>query len=130
GGERLETTPLAIGEGLTSRVIETRVPLRIDTRAQADALGAIDTAIANESWLGVPILVGDRAIGMIALEALERFAFGDSDERLLSTLASSMGVALENARLFGETKRLLSEADQRASELAVVNEIGAALAAQ
>ena len=41
-----------------------------------------------------------------------------------------MGVALENARLFDETKRLLAETEQRASELAIINEIGTALAAQ
>ena len=57
-------------------------------------------------------------------------AFSEGDERLLSTLASSMGVALENARLFDETKRLLAETEQRNAELAVVNEIGAALAKQ
>ena len=49
-------------------------------------------------------------------------AFSESDERLVSTLAASMGVALENARLFDETKRLLAETDQRAAELAIVNE--------
>ena len=41
-----------------------------------------------------------------------------------------MGVALENARLFDETKRLLAVTDQRAAELALINEIGTALAAQ
>src|SRR5439155_5059768 len=40
------------------------------------------------------------------------------------------GVALENARLFDETKRLLTDTDERAAELAVVNEIGSALAKQ
>ena len=50
--------------------------------------------------------------------------------RLLSTLASSLSVALENARLFDETKRLLAETDQRTAELAVINEIGEALAQQ
>ena len=39
-----------------------------------------------------------------------------------------MGVALENARLFDETKRLLAETDERPAELAVINEIGEALA--
>ena len=39
-----------------------------------------------------------------------------------------MGVALENARLFDETKRLLAETEQRNAELAVINEIGEALA--
>ncbi len=35
-----------------------------------------------------------------------------------------MGVALENARLFDETKRLLTETDAAARELAIINEIG------
>ena len=51
-------------------------------------------------------------------------AFSEADQRLLGTLASSMGVALENARLFDETKRLLAETDQRAAELAIINEVG------
>src|SRR5260221_12245500 len=41
-----------------------------------------------------------------------------------------MGVALENARLFGETKRLLAETDERAKELAVVNSVQEGLAQQ
>ena len=73
---------------------------------------------------------GDRVTGAIALERLEKGAFGENDERLLSTLATSMGVALENARLFDETKRLLAETDDRAAELSVINEIGSALARQ
>ena len=45
------------------------------------------------------------------MEAAARDAYTESDERVLSTLAPSMGVALENARLFDETKRLLAETD-------------------
>ena len=67
---------------------------------------------------------------MIASKSPERDAYDDGDQRLLSTLASSMGVALENARLFDETKRLLTETNERASELSVINEIGTALAEQ
>jgi len=78
----------------------------------------------------VPIKAGEQVIGVVGLESIEAYAYSDADERVLSTLASSMGVALENARLFGETKRLLAEADQRAAELAVINEIGTALAKQ
>ena len=39
-------------------------------------------------------------------------AFSQSDVRLLQTLANSMSVALENARLFDETQRLLKETEQ------------------
>ena len=50
-------------------------------------------------------------------------AFDEAQVRLLSTLAASMGVALENARLFDETQRLLKETEQRAAEMAVINSI-------
>jgi GAF domain-containing protein/CheY-like chemotaxis protein len=117
-------------------IIQTRQALRFGTAAEADAHGALTYGtsvgglIDDESWLGVPILAGDRVLGVIALERSPKYAFTESDERLLSTLASSMGVALENARLFDETKRLLTETEQRSVELAVINEIGAALAKQ
>ena len=67
----------------------------------------------------------------IVVEDYEReYAFGDADVRLLKTVASSMGVALENARLFDETQRLLKETEQRAAELAVINSIQQGVAAK
>ena len=83
----------------------------------------------SPGW-ALPIPAGNRVIGVIGLESLEANAFSEGDERLLNTLSASLGVALENARLFDETKRLLTETDARAAELAVVNEIGSALAEQ
>ena len=132
--ERFEQPSRDLGPGLVSEVIRTRRPLRLGTVEESDALGALVVATSNteefESWLGVPILAGDRVLGVVALERRPRFGFSDSDERLLSTLAASMGVALENARLFDETKRLLAETEQRNAELAIVNEVGEALAKQ
>src|SRR4029077_5690708 len=65
------------------------------------------------------------------LENYEREdAFGDAEVRLLSTVAASMGVALENARLFDETQRLLKETEQRPAELAVINSIQEGIAAE
>jgi GAF domain-containing protein/CheY-like chemotaxis protein len=123
--------PWPLGPGLASEVIRTRRPLRLNTIAEADAHGALSFGSDDaQSWLGVPILAGDRVLGAIALERMPAYAFSESDERLFSTLASSMGVALENARLFDETKRLLTETEQRNAELAVINEIGAALGKQ
>ncbi|HET7028124.1 MAG TPA: GAF domain-containing protein [Candidatus Limnocylindrales bacterium] len=130
-GERLHTDAIELGNGLTSRVIRSRAPLRLGSQAQSNASGAIQVGgPESQSWLGVPILAGDRVIGVIALESVEQQAYDESDERLLSTVASSMGVALENARLFDETKRLLQETDERAAELAVVNSVQEALAAE
>ena len=47
---------------------------------------------------------------------------------LLTTLASSLSVALENARLFDETQRLLTETNERAAELALINDVQNGLA--
>ena len=76
------------------------------------------------SIVGVPIIGSDRVLGAIGLQNHEReYAFGEDDVRLLQTVAASMGVALENARLFDETQRLLKETEQRNAELAVINSI-------
>ena len=130
-GQPFDQEPWQYGTGLTSTVIRTRQPLLLGSSTATQEHGAIFVGgTANESWLGVPILAGDEVIGVISLESVERNAYDDADARLLGTLASSMGVALENARLFAETRRLLAETEQRAAELAVVNEIGQALAKQ
>ncbi len=128
-GERVEGSPIQLGPGLTSEVIRTRRPLRYGTIDEINAHGALTVGgDAEQSWLGVPILAGDDVIGVLSVQHDRKHAFGEADERLLSTLASSMGVALENARLFDETKRLLTETDERAAELAIINSVQDGLA--
>ena len=54
-----------------------------------------------KSSIFVPLVAGGEARGLINLVNLEReHAYSDADVRLLQTLAASMSVALENARLF------------------------------
>ena len=126
-GERVTSPAMQLGEGLTSIVIQTKRPLRIATQERAVELGAVNAGLSSNSWLGVPIPVGDVVVGVLCVEDMAVDAYTDADEQLLGTLAANMGVALENARLFDETKRLLTETDERAAELAVINEIGDAL---
>ena len=129
-GQRMFPADRPLG-GLAKVVIEKRSPLRLGTNAESDALGAYVFGTDDaESWLGVPILTGDRVLGTISLERLPKNAFSESDERLLATIASNLGVALENARLFDETKRLLTETDERAAELAIINSVQEGLAAK
>ena len=76
------------------------------------------------SALFVPLVVGGRATGVISLQNADPTrAFTDADERLLTTLAGGLAVALDNARLVHETR-------QRVAELATVNSVGQALASQ
>jgi len=57
-------------------------------------------------------------------------AYDENDLRLLQTLAAGLSVALENARLFAETQRLLDETRQRAAELSILNSVSEAMARQ
>ena len=104
-------------------MIKTRKPLRLPTFEQQRALGVISDGRPAETWLGVPIFVGDEVIGVVSLQSFQPDDFPDADLRLLTTLTANMGVALDNARLF-EAER------QRAAELETINRIGQALSAQ
>jgi serine phosphatase RsbU (regulator of sigma subunit) len=77
-----------------------------------------------KSALFVPLIKKGEIYGVINLSNMDRKnAFKDSDARLLETIANSMSLALENARLFDETQRLLKETEQRASELQIINSV-------
>ncbi len=129
GGERVHLfEPRELGPGLTSGIIKTARPIRTGTVAEADALGAMWIGDKNDSFLGVPMIGPDGVFGVISLYSYQINAFSEADERLLGTLASNLAVALQSARLFDETRRLLAETDQRAAELAIVNSVGQALA--
>ena len=87
------------------------------------------TEMLQNHLLFVPLIVGDKVTGYVSLQNIDKnMHFHDSDVRLLDTLANSMSVALENARLFDETNRLLKETEQRTAELAVINSVQDGLA--
>jgi GAF domain-containing protein len=94
-------------------------------------LGSIVTpgSEAARSAVFVPLTIGNRVFGAISLQNIDNeHAFPEADVRLLETLAASIGVALENTRLFDETQRLLQETERRATELASINSVQEGLA--
>ncbi|HUF08754.1 MAG TPA: GAF domain-containing protein, partial [Rhodothermales bacterium] len=133
-GERLLIEPIAL-EPFSRHLMEQKQPVVIN-EGFVEYLSSFGSRItsagdAPRSAVFVPLVVGDLVKGNISLQNVDREnAFSDSDVRLLSTLAASMSVALENARLFDQTTKLLAESDQRAAELSTVNEISKALVSQ
>ena len=123
-GKRLQLEPTKLAtRGLTFTALTTRQAQVVNTRdlPARNVVPGTDTA---RCIAAIPIVGSDRVLGTIQLENYEREnAFGDAELRLLTTVAASMGVALESARNFGETQRLLKETAQRAAELAVINSI-------
>ncbi len=122
--------------GLSYHIVKTGESLRLGTVEEALALDshAIPSPGGqedlNQSYLGVPILAGEQVMGVLSAQSYRRHAYSESDLRLLQTLANAMSVALENARLFDETQRLLQETEQRAAELAIINSVQEGLASK
>lgn len=57
-------------------------------------------------WLGVPLVVKERIIGMIAIDSTKPGAFNEKHAKLAAAIADQVAIALENARLFEDTQRL------------------------
>jgi GAF domain-containing protein/CheY-like chemotaxis protein/HPt (histidine-containing phosphotransfer) domain-containing protein len=117
-GERRENPSMRFGEGLTSRILQTRVPLLLNRPEAFRELGVPVVGTPAKSYLGVPIISGTDAIGVVSVQSMQRAGrFGASDSRLLSTIAANVGIAIQNARLYQETRR-------RGSEMAALAELG------
>lgn len=63
----------------------------------------------GRSELCVPVRVGDRILGVLNAESRQLNRFSQDDERLVQALADQCGVAVENARLYGELQLRLKE---------------------
>jgi len=113
-----ELTTIALGEGLTSRIIESGQPLLInrDIAERHIELETQQIGVPALSYLGVPITLGDRAIGVISVQSTtQEGRFGQADKRLLGIIAANVGVAIQNARLFAESQ-LAKEAAEAANQ--------------
>ena len=120
--------------GFRKHVIESHQPVIINEDHSETARKYGNPVLAGEkpkSVVFVPLMVADQVRGILSLQNMTREnAFPESTVQLLTTLANSMSVALENARLFDETQHLLQETEQRAVELATVNTVSQALVAE
>jgi signal transduction histidine kinase len=60
------------------------------------------------TFMGVPLQVGEKVIGMIGV-ANKLGGYTADEERLLSTFANQVAVAIENARLYEDQRRMIAE---------------------
>lgn len=113
-GERFPPQVLADRSGLVGWILQHRRPLRLnDALRELEQMGIHRVPVGkpklSNSWLGVPMMVGDRIIGVLAVASYTPNAFSADDELLLSSIASQAAVAVENARLYEKTRRQLEE---------------------
>jgi GAF domain-containing protein len=118
-------------QGLTKYVIDNREPVLISENVDAwlenqdldtTIIGSDEQGIqTSQSWLGVPMLAGDEAIGIINVQHRTPHHYHEQDYDLLMAIASQGAIAYQNARLFAETR-------QRTEDLVVLNDMSREMA--
>ena len=106
------------GEGVMGRVAETQKPVIITDYQTWEGRSDKYAKTTVRSVIMVPLLIGNQlvgALGGVHLEANRHF--DNKDLQLLNMFAPLAATAIENARLFDKTTRLLEEAEHRATEL-------------
>jgi two-component system sensor histidine kinase/response regulator len=124
-GVRTSDQSMPFGQGLTSQILSTGKPLLLNHEIEAfeARTGVYQIGTRVKSYLGVPIMVAQQAIGVISVQSSESEGrFSDDDLRLLTTIAANVGIAIENARLYREARR-------RAQETAALAEVGQEISA-
>ncbi|MCB0211424.1 MAG: response regulator [Anaerolineae bacterium] len=99
------------GNNPNTVVIETRRAYHVpDAVAEyAIFLEAIHHPI--QSWLGVPLIVQNRIIGILALDSYTKNHFNDDYIDLATTFAGQAAIAIENARLFEAAREAQDKAE-------------------
>ena len=103
-----------VGQGVTGRAAQTRQAVLVADATQEDFY--IEALPNVHSELAIPLIVKNRVIGVIDLEAREKGYFTEEHKRLLTLIASRMAIGIENARLHTRMTR-------QARTLLLLNEI-------
>jgi PAS domain S-box-containing protein len=114
-GKKVELAPRPLSMGLTEYVINKKQPLLIHTNLTKtfEKLGIEIIGQKSFSLLSVPMLTGDKVIGVITLQDYQKeYAFNKSQLELLTTIASQAAIALENSRLFAALQNELEEKNE------------------
>ena len=94
------------GHGLLGAVIENPHPIRLENLSDDPrSVGFPAGHPPMGAFLGVPVRVRDEVYGNLYLSNSDSTPFSAEDEQLVVALAATAGVAIENARLFAETRR-------------------------
>jgi signal transduction histidine kinase len=119
------------GKGLLGLFAKERRTIRVsEIQADERSAGFPTHHPAMHSFLGVPIMLGDKLLGQLYLADKQGYhEFTEKDERVIETLAAYAAVAITNARLYEGLVSRDQALTERNEDLALLNDIAAALTA-
>jgi len=110
-------TTVPLGDGVVSYVIRTKKPLLIndietDIKKLPIRVETIGSNKISSSWLGVPMLSGEKVLGVLAVCSYEKNAFSEEDLQFFTNITSQAAIAIINAQLFHQVSRGKQEWEQ------------------
>jgi len=106
--------PRKAGKGRTEDIIRTKKPIFHANKAESEAWYAqpehkeYTGGFIWASWLGVPMMVGEKVLGVIATyHPTQDYVYGEDDLEILQAMANQAAIALDNAHMFYDFNRRL-----------------------
>jgi diguanylate cyclase (GGDEF)-like protein len=123
--------PLSAQGGGLATAFQRKEPVRL---AEAQKLppslrltgaAAATPFLRSRVFVALPLVVKDRAVGVIAVDnKAGRAAIGDEQVNLLGIFANQAAVAIDNARLYDQLRQKIQELDHRVDQLSILHQIG------
>ncbi len=107
--------PRKAGKGQTEEIISTKKSVLIATKsdsknwyAQSEHQQYTEDLPISPSWLGVPMMVGEKVLGMIATyHPTEDYGYDSDDLHILQAMANQAAIALDNSRMYYDVNQKL-----------------------
>lgn len=103
------TRPIEQRNGLVEWILRNKQPVLARTRSEIEqwrSRGVFDVPEEACCWLGVPMLIRNKPVGVVALRSFrEESIFTETHIPPLSTIANQAAITIENARLFQHQRK-------------------------
>jgi GAF domain-containing protein len=94
---------LAVGQGIVGAAAQARRGVRVDDVRADPRYVAIPSVPDVQAELAVPILVGERLLGVLNVESAQPISGDDAED--LQLIADQLGVAIDHARRYEDEQR-------------------------
>jgi len=112
--------PLGVDEeSIVGWVAQAGEPILANDVSEDPRYRAVEALKDTKSELAVPVRLGGKVLGVLDIESREGDAFGEADVYTAQTLADQLAVAIDNARLYDETRQMavMEERNRMAREI-------------
>ena len=122
-GKPLSVVTRKAGQGRTEDIIRRKKPIFIRTREESirwyQQLGRAEyIGDPLASWIGVPMIIGDKVLGVVATyHSIKDYVYNEDDLKMLQSMGNIAAIALENARLYNNLDALVTERTKKLDKI-------------